>query len=55
MYDYHTYVEYPLIPRLAAAAVERALAVSPVTVLTGARQTGKTTLVRTLEALAGVP
>ncbi|MFN2239993.1 MAG: ATP-binding protein [Thermoanaerobaculia bacterium] len=43
------------LPRFASTALERALVVSPVTVLTGARQTGKTTLVRSLEALAGVP
>lgn len=43
------------LPRAAAAAVERALAVSPVVVLLGARQTGKTTLVRTLPHLADRP
>jgi len=36
------------LPRLAGAAVAHAAAVMPVTVLTGARQTGKSTLVRDL-------
>ncbi|MBI3490244.1 MAG: ATP-binding protein [Acidobacteria bacterium] len=36
------------LPRLAAAAVAHAARVMPVTVVTGARQTGKTTLVRDL-------
>ena len=44
-----------VLPRAAAAAVERALKVMPVVVVLGARQTGKTTLVRTLPALAGRP
>lgn len=35
------------LPRLAAGLLERALATSPVVVLMGARQTGKTTLVQT--------
>ena len=35
-----------LLPRFASASVERALRVMPVTVLTGARQTGKSTLAR---------
>ena len=37
---------HPLLPRVAAAAVERALRVFPVAVIMGARQTGKTTLAR---------
>lgn len=36
------------LPRLATAAVRRSMGVFPVTVVTGARQTGKTTLVRDL-------
>src|ERR1700745_644568 len=36
-----------VLPRLAAAAVDRALAAMPVVVIMGARQTGKSTLVRT--------
>lgn len=35
--------------------MERALKTSPVVILLGARQTGKTTLVRSLPALAGLP
>lgn len=38
----------PLRPRLLALALERALAASPVVILTGARQTGKSTLARML-------
>ena len=37
-----------ILPRAAAAAMERALRTAPVVVLLGARQTGKTTLVRSL-------
>ena len=44
--------QQPVLPRLAAGTIERALEVSPVVVLTGARQTGKSTLVRELDALA---
>jgi len=51
-YDYHTYMErttrVAVLPRAAAAAIERALRIAPVVVLLGARQTGKTTLVRSL-------
>ena len=58
-YDYHTFMETPqasaILPRTAARAVERAAAVAPVVVLLGARQTGKTTLVRSLPLLAGRP
>ncbi|TAJ92730.1 MAG: ATP-binding protein [Gammaproteobacteria bacterium] len=43
------------LPRVAAAAVERALRTAPVVVLLGARQTGKTTLVRSLPELADRP
>ena len=45
----------PILPRLAGNILDQALAVSPVVVLTGARQTGKSTLVRTLPALRGRP
>jgi uncharacterized protein len=44
-----------LLPRAAAAVLERALRTAPVCVVLGARQTGKTTLVRSLPALAGRP
>jgi hypothetical protein len=43
------------LPRAAAGALEAALRVAPVVVLTGARQTGKTTLVRSTSALAERP
>jgi hypothetical protein len=46
---------FPILPRAAAAAIERALRTAPVVVLLGARQTGKTTLVRSLPQLAGRP
>src|SRR6185437_14919219 len=39
-------VELPLLPRYASGALARLLAVHPVVVLTGARQTGKSTLVQ---------
>jgi predicted AAA+ superfamily ATPase len=45
----------PTLPRAASAALDAALAVAPVVVLIGARQTGKTTLVRAAPALAGRP
>lgn len=58
-YDYHTYVEsspHPsLLPRAAAQALEAALRVMPVVVVLGARQTGKTTLVRAHPGLAARP
>lgn len=38
-------------PRLAARALLKTLRAMPVTVVTGARQTGKTTLVQTLAPL----
>jgi len=44
-----------ILPRVAAAAVERALSTAPVVVLLGARQTGKTTLVRSMPQLSGRP
>jgi hypothetical protein len=44
-----------LLPRAAAVAIERALQIAPVVVVLGARQTGKTTLVRSLPALADRP
>lgn len=43
------------LPRAAGVALERALDVTPVVVLLGARQTGKTTLVRSLPRLTGRP
>lgn len=45
----------PILPRAATPAIERALRTAPVVVLLGARQTGKTTLVRSLPGLAGRP
>jgi len=58
-YDYHTLVKDPaspsILPRVATAAIERALRTAPVVVLLGARQTGKTTLLRSLPQLAGRP
>ncbi len=56
-YDYHTFVEIPdtLLPRAANRALDAALGVMPVVVLLGARQTGKTTLVRSHPALVGRP
>ncbi len=44
-----------VLPRAAAPALERAMRAAPVVVLLGARQTGKTTLVRSLPRLAGRP
>lgn len=44
-----------ILPRAASVAVDRALAAAPVTVLLGARQTGKTTLVRSTPRLADRP
>jgi len=46
-------MEAAILPRLAASLLTRALDVSPVVVLTGGRQTGKSTLVQTLPALQG--
>jgi predicted AAA+ superfamily ATPase len=43
------------LPRAAASAIDHALRVAPVVILLGARQTGKTTLVRSLPQLAGRP
>lgn len=48
-------IDEGLLPRAAEQALERALAAFPVVVVTGARQTGKSTLVRTAKALAGRP
>jgi predicted AAA+ superfamily ATPase len=45
----------PFLPRAAAAAIERAARIAPVVVLLGARQTGKTTLLRALPLLEGRP
>lgn len=44
-----------ILPRAAAAAIERAARIAPVVVLLGARQTGKTTLLRALPLLEGRP
>jgi len=44
-----------VLPRAAARALEAAMRVTPAVVLLGARQTGKTTLVRSLPALAARP
>lgn len=43
------------LPRAAAAAIRRGLEVMPVVVVTGARQTGKSTLARSLPELGGWP
>lgn len=55
MYDNHTLVEYcapaHFVPRAAGTAIEAACRTAPVVVVLGARQTGKTTLVRSLPAL----
>jgi len=48
-------MESGLLPRAAAQALERALEVMPVVALLGARQTGKSTLVRAHPALTGRP
>jgi predicted AAA+ superfamily ATPase len=45
----------PILPRAAQAAIERAARVAPVVVLLGARQTGKTTLLRAMPLLAERP
>ena len=42
----HDMVDSHYLPRAASGLLERALAASPVIVLMGARQTGKSTLVR---------
>lgn len=44
-----------ILPRAAASAVRHALRASPVVGVLGARQTGKTTLVRSLPQLAERP
>ncbi len=44
-----------VLPRAAAPALEQAMRTAPVVVLLGARQTGKTTLVRSLPRLADRP
>jgi hypothetical protein len=44
-----------ILPRAAAAAIVRAAGIAPVVVLLGARQTGKTTLLRALPLLEGRP
>jgi predicted AAA+ superfamily ATPase len=47
--------ENRLLPRAASLALDRALDTMPVVVVTGARQTGKSTLVRAAPALADRP
>ncbi|GIW39496.1 MAG: hypothetical protein KatS3mg076_0073 [Candidatus Binatia bacterium] len=58
-YDYHSCVERHgstrILPRAASRALDAALRVVPVVVLLGARQTGKTTLVRSQPVLAERP
>jgi len=44
-----------VLPRAAESTLERALETVPVVVVTGARQTGKSTLVRSARVLAGRP
>ncbi|HYO45360.1 MAG TPA: ATP-binding protein [Gemmatimonadota bacterium] len=48
-------VDYQYLPRAASALIERALGVSGIVVLTGARQTGKSTLTRIEPFLADRP
>jgi hypothetical protein len=45
----------PVLARAAAATIAHALKLAPVVVLLGARQTGKTTLVRSLPSLVDRP
>lgn len=58
-YDNHRRVESSafrvILPRVARVAIDRALRTAPVTVLLGARQTGKTALVRSIPQLASRP
>src|SRR6516164_7409155 len=42
----HSVKDVPTVPRLLQGPLSRALSAMPVVVVTGARQTGKTTLVR---------
>ncbi len=49
------YATEAVLPRFAADHVRRVLGVSPVVVVMGARQTGKSTLVQTLPVLQGIP
>ncbi len=51
----HPSADVPVLPRVAAGPLRRALRVSPVVVVMGARQTGKSTLVETLPELADRP
>jgi predicted AAA+ superfamily ATPase len=44
-----------VLPRALSAAAERAASVTPVVVITGARQTGKSTLVQTAPGLEDIP
>ena len=48
IHPYHGYMNTNFLPRFASHSLERALRVMPVAVLTGARQTGKSTLARML-------
>lgn len=50
-----TLIPESVLPRAAAAAIERAARIAPVVLLLGARQTGKTTLLRTLPLLERRP
>lgn len=56
MYDYHTFMKAKrhnaLLPRAAESMVRQACRMSPVVIVLGARQTGKTTLVRSMPELA---
>ena len=57
-YDNHTFMESNaarILPRAVAGALELACRTAPVVVLLGARQAGKTTLVRSMPLLAGRP
>ena len=51
----HLMVDLHYLPRAASGLLERALAASPVIVLMGARQTGKSTLVRSEPFLGDRP
>jgi hypothetical protein len=55
MNDNRSQRETTTLPRAAAPALSGVLAQFPVVVVIGARQTGKSTLVQTLPALAGRP
>ena len=48
MNDYHSLMDPDVLPRIAVPSLEQRLRVMPVAVVSGARQTGKSTLVRQL-------